>query len=750
MLNTNSMLNMGQDEFSALQSQVLGLAKEFPNSSGGADALANALYNAISAGVPAAEAVDFLRVAARGATGGAVDTATAVGTMATALNAFKIPASQANEVSDLLFATVANGVTTYDQLGASLFQAAPAFASAGLGLDELLASVATLTKSGTPTSVAMTQMRQAIVALQNPNAVLSKTINELGYETGQAMLDAHGYQGTLELLADAAKNVDGGIYGMMGSSEAAAAVMGVTGINAATAAADIEAMGGASDGAGATMVAFDQKMSGLKNTWDTLMSVVHANAIAFGEKLAPTLKDVLGGVTDLLNGTHPLSPVLGTVADIAGGVFKAAFDGIPVVVGIVSDVFTFFANEVLPRVITAATAVHSWWTGVFPTVRDIVVPVIQSISSTISWLAENVLPVLLGWIQSVVNWVVANWPLIDNVLQVGLGIASFVISGFIEMFELLFSAVQDIWPSIQVIIETVMGVIAGIIETVMAIIAGDWGRAWEAIKGVFETLWNGIVEFIGTIPGLILGILKGLLVAAMAWAGGLAGKLLGWAAKFIGRFVGWFAQLPGRVMGAVGSLLGKILSFLGNLAVRGIKAIVNFIGKIVGWFTKLPGKAINAVSTLPGKLLKFIREIPGKLWDAVTNIGKSIMDGIIKGITGMIGNAVDAVTGAVGGIVDGALGFLGISSPSKVFEKIGRYSMEGLAKGLGDPRMAERALDRSLGSLTGRGLTLSGETVGALTGSKSGSPVHIENLHLPNVSNADEFVDALRHLGDSR
>src|SRR5690606_37914031 len=42
--------------------------------------------------------------------------------------------------------------------------------------------------------------------------------------------------------------------------------------------------------------------------------------------------------------------------------------------------------------------------------------------------------------------------------------------------------VQDVWPSIQAIIQAACNLITGIINTAMAVIRGDWSAAWEGVK----------------------------------------------------------------------------------------------------------------------------------------------------------------------------------------------------------------------------------------------------------------------------
>lgn len=48
----------------------------------------------------------------------------------------------------------------------------------------------------------------------------------------------------------------------------------------------------------------------------------------------------------------------------------------------------------------------------------------------------------------------------------------------------------------------------------------------------------------------------------------------------------------------------------------------------------------------------------------------------------MVGNVISAITGVVDGAINTAKSLLGISSPSKVFRKIGVQTMQGMAKGI--------------------------------------------------------------------
>lgn len=63
-------------------------------------------------------------------------------------------------------------------------------------------------------------------------------------------------------------------------------------------------------------------------------------------------------------------------------------------------------------------------------------------------------------------------------------------------------------------------------------------------------------------------------------------------------------------------------------------------------------------------------------------IGSSIIQGIANGIRNAAGFVADAARAAAEAAYEAAKGFLGIESPSTLFEALGRYSMAGMAQGV--------------------------------------------------------------------
>lgn len=275
------MPDLNQGEFVELQQDVRDLSVEL-----GVNAVdsVGALYQAISAGVPKGNAIEFLQTATQSGIAGLTTTTTAVDTLTTALNAYKRPAEDAESVADALFTTVRLGKTNFEEIGASLSNVAPLAAAMNVPLEEVMAGVATLTKAGTPTAQAMNQIRASLVALQKPTDGMRTAISNLGFDTGQQLLDAKGYLGALEALrtesglsATALTEAFGRIEGYLG-------LLGQTGQNFDGAVEDLRAM---TDASGAMTKAFETNNEGLLRSWQASLAIIREVGFQIAEQLAP-------------------------------------------------------------------------------------------------------------------------------------------------------------------------------------------------------------------------------------------------------------------------------------------------------------------------------------------------------------------------------------------------------------------------------------------------------------------------------
>lgn len=164
-----------------------------------------AVYQAISAGVPRENVLDFLRTAGEAAIGGVTDTETAVDALTTVVNAYGMEATDATKVSDILFEAVKAGKTTFGELSASIGNVASVAASGGVSLEELAASLAAVTKRGINTAEAVTAINSLVLNLIKPTDDSKKAMMEAGIEIEKFQQGAISFGDIMKQIAEKTK-----------------------------------------------------------------------------------------------------------------------------------------------------------------------------------------------------------------------------------------------------------------------------------------------------------------------------------------------------------------------------------------------------------------------------------------------------------------------------------------------------------------------------------------------------------------
>nr|DAQ94884.1 MAG TPA: minor tail protein [Caudoviricetes sp.] len=211
--------------------------------------LTEGTYQAISASVDASKAVDFMRVSALGAKAGFTNMTTATDALTTIINAYGMETERASDMMDRLIVTQNLGKTTVDEVGKSIGQVISTAASAGMSIDELLASVASLTANGMQTSDSMTGLKAALSNIIKPSKEAFETAEKLGLQFNQSHLEAIGWAQFLEEVKIATGGNVETMGKLFGSTKALNTVLSLTG-NGANKFAD--ALDGMANSTGAT------------------------------------------------------------------------------------------------------------------------------------------------------------------------------------------------------------------------------------------------------------------------------------------------------------------------------------------------------------------------------------------------------------------------------------------------------------------------------------------------------------------
>ena len=300
MLEVATISTQVTDDMTGFMNQVMSITQEIPIK---APEAAKALYSIVSAGHDGADGMKILEVSAKAAVGGLTETETAADAVTTILNAYKMSAEEAGTVSDQLFTTVRLGKTTFGELGASIAQVAPIAAAYGISIDQVLGAVASLTKQGTPTSQAMTQIRAAIQG----------TAGELG----DAAFQGRTFQEALQLINEKAGGSASKMKEMLGTDEGLAATLALTGKNARSAASDL---GELQNSLGATEAAFEKMKDAADNQLILLANNVQVYLRPLGEKILKEVSDI----AKAFNEAFENNDIEGTISNLESLVKNAA------------------------------------------------------------------------------------------------------------------------------------------------------------------------------------------------------------------------------------------------------------------------------------------------------------------------------------------------------------------------------------------------------------------------------------------
>lgn len=249
-----------------------------------------ALYQALSAGVPRNGVEEFLETAQRAATAGVAELEASVSVLSASVNTFVAEGLTAEEASDLLFTAVRGGVTTFDELAASVGVVGPAAAAAGVEFREVTSAIAALTRAGISTSEASTQLRALFTELQTSSTEVAGTFAELSGQSFREFTAAGGdVVDALEILNDSAVSSGVAIGDLFGSVEASTAA---TVLASQDFAGFEQQLDSAAASAGATTDAFEIMNGSLTANLDRLRVFGQVARQQFGEEFLPIAEDL--------------------------------------------------------------------------------------------------------------------------------------------------------------------------------------------------------------------------------------------------------------------------------------------------------------------------------------------------------------------------------------------------------------------------------------------------------------------------
>ena len=679
MRNVNSIAQLNEQSFKALEKQVLDLGR---TAGVAPKTLADGLYDVVSSGFKAKDAMKILTAGAKAAKAGLTDTATATGAVTAVLNAYHKGASAAGEVSDALFQTVNVGVIDFQTLAQNIGDVLPFASTLGISIQDVGASIATLTKEGISGAETMTRIKAVMTQFISPSKDLSAAIKAQGFESGQAMIKSLGLQGSLDRLS---KSTHGNVEEMgklFPDVRALGGALALTGKNSKSANADLVAL---AKSQGATQKAAEEQAKSISAQWDKAIGKLQASAITLGTQVLPVISDGIGVFSDLTDKVSELAakPTLklkaefvldqitsaaGSIKDAISGAIDEALNGTTSVGGgRFNEAIGMVDSASLTQQLTDAFNGVDWGSvglkitdgikSALTAGEDVLGPIIEQMNASVAAHAGDfantgalILANMVTTLTDPAFWA-AHWQ-----LAIGVAIAVFPAGKLLKIGELFLRPFASIGARIA------------------PLMSAAGAKALVAILGPLETFGGRVGRL------LVTGLLKlgGAVIGAARFLGGgiiegLIGLLRGGSGKIRGA-----VQVAARV-GILGAVSAAV-SAAGSLGHKVVSGVVTGLGNLFSAVTSALVGIKNAIANVASQALGWAK-----------GVGESLISGIVSGILSAPGRVVSALGGVVSSAISKAKQIAGIGSPSKVTAKeIGEPLAQGIAVGIqkGAPRVS--------------------------------------------------------------
>lgn len=262
--------------------------------------LADASYNAISAGVATEAAVATVGEASKLATAGFTSSSSALSVLTTALNAYGLEASEVTNISDSLVTSQNLGVLTIDQMASSMGKAISTASAFSVDLYNLESGYISLTKAGISVEESTTYISSMFNELGSAGSNVATIITEeTGMSFGQLMNAGYTLADVLDIVYESAGRDGEAMMNLWGSAEAGKAANAIINQGLDTFNSNLEKL---ANSAGTTQAAYEAMTNTTAFSTERMENSFNNLSIAIGDDLNPVISRFQNGIADITDG----------------------------------------------------------------------------------------------------------------------------------------------------------------------------------------------------------------------------------------------------------------------------------------------------------------------------------------------------------------------------------------------------------------------------------------------------------------
>ncbi len=627
MAKVGTIADTKQVPLEQLSSEIMKLS----NTTGiAAEAIADDVYNAISAGQKTGDAVNFVSNSAKLAKAGFAESSQTLDVLTTILNAYGMEASKVGDVSDMLIQIQNKGKVTVGELSSVMGKIIPTANANGVALEQLGAGYAIMTSKGIAAAETTTYMNSMLNELGKSGTTADKLLRQTaGKSFKELMADGKSLGDVLGIMQEAAESSGKSLSDVFGSAEAGKAAVsllsnGVDGFN--------ESVKGMVESAGATEEAFakmenttEAKMQKAKNSIANLGIVLGQNLLPIVGNLADKVAAVVIKVSEFAQANPKLVQTVLKVAAALAGMRIAGLTAKLGFLNIASGIKD--AQRVLELFKIKAIGLSSIGSKVVGFITKPFSGIGGILGKALSGIAGKILPVV-GVVTAVITAVQLLRKNFDKVRE---AVGNIFGEKGLEIFDKIVAVVTSVG-------ETIKGVFSdgnlGAARDKIQEIFGEKGVAvFDTFAGVFQKVVAAAGEFVGfvtthivpvveqflnvlittVIPGIISGIQSAAPVVMQIF-------------QAIADFIGGIIPVIGSFIAGIMPIIREVITFIQTYVLPIISEVFNFIVSTVLPFIVQGIQQLGTIiTTVLSAVLPVVQTVFQTIWTIIQPILTQIL-----------------------------------------------------------------------------------------------------------------------------
>ncbi len=696
----------------AMSQQIVALS----NQTGiAATAIADDVYNAISAGQSTADAVNFVTNSTKLAKAGFAESSQTLDVLTTILNAYGMSADKVGAVSDMLIQTQNKGKVTVGELSSVMGKVIPTANSNGVALEQLTASYAIMTSKGIAAAETTTYLNSMMNELGKSGSKTDKLLRSAtGSSFKELMASGKSLGEVLQIVQDEAGKSGLSIADMFGSAEAGKAAVtllsnGVDGFNSSV--QDMVNSVGATQSAFETMdQTTEAKMQKAKNSITNLGIVLGQNLLPIVGNLADKVASLVTKVSEFAQeNPKAVQTVLKLVAGLAGlkvaGLgtklgFLEAKKGVLGIMGAFEKFKALKAAESLGGVATKAGGIavklgpivavaaaigaaiyyvannledvrakiqqtfgdeglkifDQIWASI-TMVGDAFKTAFAGVSTEVFSTLQQILPTIISTLQTAATSILPV--LVQLITQLAPLLAQFVSAILPVLGQLITAIIQiagqlitAVLPIIIELIAQLIPVVTQIISAILPIIIELLNTLLPVVMQIIQAVLPIIIELLNTLVPVIMQIIQAILPVIIE----LLNQILPIIQLLVSSILPVLVQVINALLPLFQTIISAILPVLTtliNALVPVIQVLASVLSSVLGGALTTITNIVKSVMTVFQGLIDFITGVFTGNWSQAWNGIKSIFSGAVSGLGEIIKAPLRAVVSVVNGVISG-------------------------------------------------------------------------------------------------